>query len=146
MGSDASGLLGDPLVDGVVDGREDGLALLLLLRHGSDAAERGDRDDGRGDEAADEPGVVVARLLLLLGAAAAVAVAAGRRALGAVEELGLLDVWKSITDALTHCLISTQVGAARRAGIELERARAGDFRRARASDGWRVVGRVHVSQ
>ena len=52
----ASGLLGDPLVDGVVDGREDGLALLLLLRHGSDAAERGDRNDGRGDEAADEPG------------------------------------------------------------------------------------------
>ena len=46
-GEDASGLLGDPLVDGVVDGREDGLALLLLLRHGSDAAERGDRDDGR---------------------------------------------------------------------------------------------------
>ena len=46
-GQDASGLLGDPLVDGVVDGREDGLALLLLLRHGSDAAERGDRDVGQ---------------------------------------------------------------------------------------------------
>ena len=27
-----------------MDGREDGLALFLLLRHGSDAAERGDRD------------------------------------------------------------------------------------------------------
>ena len=46
-GQDASGLLGGPLVDGVVDGREDGLALLLLLRHGSDAAERGDRDEGQ---------------------------------------------------------------------------------------------------
>ena len=79
-----------------MDGREDGLALLLLLRHGSDAAERGDRDDGRGDEATDEPGVVVARLLLLLGAPAAVAPAAvaARRALGAVEELGLLEVVK----------------------------------------------------
>ena len=40
-GSDASGLLGGPLVDGVLhDGREDGPALLLLLGHGSDAAER----------------------------------------------------------------------------------------------------------
>ena len=84
----ASGLLGGPLVDGVLDdGREDGPALLLLLGHGSDAAERGQRDDGRGDEASDEPGVVVAgRLLLLLGAAAA---AAARRALDPVvrEEL-----------------------------------------------------------